>query len=226
MRRPQPFVLDTSTLRSELSEFAALLAQPERELSEQRDIAPLFRKNRNLAALLGFYNARLVTPNVCESELGLHGDQTCDLVIGHTEKSEYCFVEFEDARRNSVFSGKSKGTRDWSARLEHGFGQIVDWFRTLDVESRGDVHSEFFGGPFANYGGLLVIGRDAFLDRAGEPARLLWRSQHVLVNSKPVWILTFDQLYRDLEDRVRLLAPLPRRTAKGAGQPKHKRKPK
>ena len=114
------------------------------------------------------------------------------------------FVEFEDARPNSIFK-KSKPTPEWSPRFEHGFSQIVDWFYTLSDISQTKLFRDFFGTDLADYCGLLVIGRDAFLTDAMQ-ARLRWRSQNTLIGGRPISIITFDQLLRNFRGRVELYA--------------------
>lgn len=208
MKRFEPFTLDRAALDKELDSFRRLLGPPQRELSERKKILPFFKSRLNLASLLGFYNSHLVAPDVIKPELEIFGDHSCDLAVGERQggKCEFCFVEFEDARRNSIFQRGGKGTPDWANRLEHGFSQIVDWFHTLSGQTQTPQFREFFGTDLANYCGLLVIGRDAFLTDP-ERDRLRWRSQHVFVAGKPVSIITFDQLLRDLTSRVNFSAP-------------------
>jgi hypothetical protein len=206
MKRFQAFTLDRSALAGELAAFQRLLKPADRELSEGKDVLPFFKKNRNLASLLGSFNSHLVAPDVIKTEFELFGEHACDLAVGETQSRQFCFVEFEDARRNSIFNHGSKGSPDWATRLEHGFSQIVDWFHTLAGQAHSSLFSEFFGTSLANYCGLLVIGRDRFLSDADRD-RLRWRSQNVLVAGKPVSIITFDQLLHALTSRVQLVTP-------------------
>lgn len=48
---------------------------------------------------------------------------------------------------------------------------------------------------------LLVIGRDGFLG-VRERSRLQWRQQRVVVDSRHVHVLTYDQLLEDLSFRL------------------------
>lgn len=203
MRRFEPFVLDRTALKSELEAFRLLLTPDDKELSEQKDILPFFKAHRNLASLIGFAKSHLSLPNVIKSEFSFVGDHACDLAVGEQreEAGQFCFIEFEDGRKTSVYRHGTKGTPDWATRLEHGFSQIVDWFCVLADQSQTKSFREFFGTDLADYCGLLVIGRDRFLSDA-ERARLRWRSQNTLVGGKPVSIITFDQLFRDLAGRV------------------------
>ncbi|WP_313888528.1 Shedu anti-phage system protein SduA domain-containing protein [Nostoc spongiaeforme] len=51
--------------------------------------------------------------------------------------------------------------------------------------------------------GILVIGRDAFISPI-DKARLTWRLNKVLVDSRKIICITFDQLARDIRDRLSL----------------------
>ncbi|HEY1191288.1 MAG TPA: Shedu anti-phage system protein SduA domain-containing protein [Gemmata sp.] len=210
MKRFESFVLNRAALRDELNAFRLLLTPEDKELSEQKDILPFFKSNRNLASLIGFAKSHLSTPDVIKSEFPFVGDHACDLAIGERREGagQFCFIEFEDGREASIFRHTVKGTPDWAPRLEHGFSQIVDWFHVLADQSQTPLFREFFGTGLADYCGLLVIGRDRFLSDA-ERSRLRWRSQNMLVSGKPVSIITFDQLFQDLAGRVDYCAPEP-----------------
>jgi hypothetical protein len=65
---------------------------------------------------------------------------------------------------------------------------------TPDMEAR-------FGKRSIRYTGVLLIGRDQYL-QAGERLRLEWRQEHVVVNSKHVIYVTYDQLLDDLLFRL------------------------
>jgi len=49
--------------------------------------------------------------------------------------------------------------------------------------------------------GTLVIGRDHFLE-PGERRRLEYRRCHVLVDSRYIQCVTYDELLQDLSDRL------------------------
>jgi hypothetical protein len=83
-------------------------------------------------------------------------------VVGEWERGAYCFVEFEDARKDSVFKKQgAKATREWGARFDHGYSQIIDWFHKLDGRSPGIDLLARFGLYEIQYEAILVIGRDA-----------------------------------------------------------------
>lgn len=219
MKRPAPFALARDALPTELAAFARLLGPPDRELGERADVLPFFARHRKLAALIGMSYSRLAAPDRVKTELSLFGDCTCDLVVGSAANGRFCFVEFEDATPTSAFQSDSKGMPSWSPRLEHGLSQLVDWFYLLSDQSQTQQFRSFFSTDLVDYCGLLVIGRSAFLDE-NQQHRLRWRSQNTLIAGRPVWIVTFDELYSALAERVNLLA----HSAKPAARKKPKKR--
>ena len=198
------FSLNRQSLSEELSQFHTLL-NSKTDLGERDDILPLFRKCKNLSAYLGMLSREIGTPDKCHVEYSLNGKFFSDLVVGNTQKRCYCFIEFEDGRENSIFKGpvRKRKSRDWSGRFEHGFSQIVDWFRLMDDQRGTQDFCDEFGNGHICYSGMLISGRDHFLG-PGDSERLRWRSDRVLVNSKTIYCATFDQLYRDINERFAL----------------------
>jgi hypothetical protein len=102
----------------------------------------------------------------------------------------------------SLFIKRGKRvTRDWSPRFEHGYSQIIDWFHKLDELRRSDDLVTRFGGRSIHFSGVLVIGRDQHL-QPGEFERLEWRRANAVVASRRIECVTYDELARDLEDRL------------------------
>ena len=58
-----------------------------------------------------------------------------------------------------------------------------------------------------NYCGLLVIGRNKGLATI-ERERLDWRRRRVLVDSKHIYCMTFDELFEDLTFNVNKFGPV------------------
>lgn len=201
-----PFTSDPSRLRAELAAFETFLGPDTRELTERDAIIPFFKLHLNLAGLIGQFNSVLIRPNLIKPDLEFFGDHACDLAIGNGATGQFCFVEFEEAKAESVFKKSGRGVREWSARFEHGFSQIVDWFHTLDdMKNTGRFRGQF-GTNLADYVGVLVAGRRGFLD-AHQRDRLRWRSLNVQVAGKRVHCLTFDDLADMLRACVDLLVP-------------------
>lgn len=93
---------DPAICRFQLEEFKELLEQ-KKPLSEKNDILPFFRERIQLSAFIGSYHKDIERLNRVAFEFDIFGDFTADLAVGDSRKKSYCFIEFEDARLNSVF---------------------------------------------------------------------------------------------------------------------------
>jgi hypothetical protein len=114
----------------------------------------------------------------------------------------YTFVEFEDAGPRSLFvKCGDRLARGWSPRFDHGYSQIVDWFYKLQVMTDSADMEARLGKRAIDYTGVLIVGRDQHM-QTGEQLRLKWRREHVIVNSKRIVCVTFDQLLEDLTFRL------------------------
>jgi hypothetical protein len=119
---------------------------------------------------------------------------------------ELCLQD-RSAEADSVFKRVGpKARRDWSPRFSHGYSQIVDWFGKLHDMQQTAEFEDRFGARAIEYSALLVAGRDRHFE-PGEQRRLEWWRSFVVVNSKKIRCLTFDEL----------LALLARRLASYAG---------
>lgn len=203
MKKFDRFALSLPECRKELAGFKALL-DDKASLGERDDILPFFGANRHLAALIGSYNPKINAFDRLAVEFDLFGDFSCDLAIGDSTSHNYCFVEFEDASPKSVFTKKKgKETPEWSARFDHGFGQILDWFCVLDDQRRTPQFRDRFEADVIQYVGLLVIGRRQYLDDS-QFRRLRWRSEQVQVGARQVNCITYDELYQTLSLKVEI----------------------
>ncbi|MCP4106832.1 MAG: hypothetical protein GY749_15055 [Desulfobacteraceae bacterium] len=68
--------------------------------------------------------------------------------------------------------------------------------RTVDFKNK-------FGADYVNYHGLLVLRRSKALEYR-EQQRLKWRLDKILVDSKHIFCVTFDDLYSDLENHLKI----------------------
>jgi len=188
------------TCKNELDEFKNLLDK-QKILSEATDILPFFRNHKQLSVFLGSYVPYFVKFDRIAFEYQLFGDFSCDLVVGDSSKDTYLFIEFENANDKSIFEKKqTKETPEWSTRFEHGFSQIVDWFWKLDdMKHTTTLQNQF--GNLIQYYGMLVVGRNTYLEYR-EKIRKKWRLEKVLIDSKHIICLTFDELHSDLSDRL------------------------
>lgn len=202
---------DPIACRAEVEALRGLL-QGSADLSEGV-LRRFFKARRHLAALTGLYNPAIAHFDRVAWEYALFGDFRCDMVVGDSVTKACTFIEYENARPNSLFvKHGAKGTREWSPRFDRGYSQIVDWFYKIRVMTDTPDMEAKFGKRSIDYIGVLIVGRDRHMD-AGERMRLDWRREHVVVNSKKIVCVTYDQLLDDLTFRLDSFA----RAAKGGG---------
>jgi len=200
MKEFESYKFNLVTYKEELEAFKQLLTKP--NLEESKDILPFFKENQHLVAQIGTLVPDMQTPDKIAYEFDIFGDFKSDCVVGDSKGQNYCFIEFEDANKKSVFVQKTgKYKPEFSPRFEHGFSQIVDWFYKLDGLQDSRDFKERFGSSEINYHGILIIGRNDYLD---EPLkdRLKWRTNHVIINSKQILCYTFDDLYERLNRKL------------------------
>ena len=194
-------VFDQTACRQQVGELKAFL-ESSADLQEAKQIRPFFKARPQLAALVGSYNPRISRLDRIAWEFDLFGDFACDLVVGDSARKAYSFVEFEGAGPSSVFKKQgARAVRAWSPDFEHGYSQLIDWFYKLHDRHNSDELDARFGKRSIDFMGILIIGRDRFQD-AGERLRLEWRREHVIVHSKKIHCVTFDELLDDLTHRL------------------------
>lgn len=197
MKELNSILFDKVTYERELNDFEQMLNQ-HASLSESKHILPFFKKNKQVAAQVASFLPMFLYTDQIGFEFDIFGDFKCDLVVGNSQKHVYCFIEFEDATENSVFVKKNtKYQPEFSPRFEHGYSQIVDWFYKLDNTSAQQLEDRF-GTHHIDYFGLLVLGRNTYLSPS-ETRRLIWRHQKLIVDSKRIYVLTFDELLTALK---------------------------
>jgi hypothetical protein len=185
--------------RQEVLELRDRLAS-RRRLRERQDILPFLRDRSHLCALCGVYNPTVFQPNRIAWEYDVFGDFACDLAVGDALTKSFTFIEFEDARPGSLFVRHGrKAAREWSPRFLRGFSQLVDWFCKLDDRRNSDEFEARFGKRSIDGAGLLVAGRDGDLG-AGERFRFDWWRENVVVRSRRVHCVTYDELVANLLD--------------------------
>jgi hypothetical protein len=196
---------DRAQCRFELDQFQSLLDGKE-GLAERGDLQMFFKQNRQLTAFIGSNFAGIGPATQLAYEFSIFGDHSADLVIGNAEQQCFCAIELEDALPNSVFKKrKSKTTREWGRRFEHGFSQLVDWFFAFDDHKNTAAFANRFGHGHVEFSGLLVIGRSGGMSDY-ERKRLRWRSDRVSVNTHKLVCRTYDELRNDLEKYWRAIS--------------------
>ena len=74
-----------------------------------------------------------------------------------------------------------------------------------------------FGKHDIEYEGVLVIGRDHYLD-VKERDRLNWRRAHLILDSKKIHCVTFDELLQRILDRLDVLEVGPEAKPPGSSE--------
>jgi hypothetical protein len=198
-------VIDFQNCQFQLEEFEKLLNYKE-ELSEKHDLAPFFKQRQDLVSLIGHLHPSINKSDKYAHEFDIFGDFSSDFALGDSRRGAFCFVELEDARRNSIFKDVGRATTDWSPRFEHGYSQIIDWSYKLDEMEKLDFFEDRFGFRSIDSFSMLVIGRSKFLSEQ-EKRRMKWRERHVVVRSQQVRCFTYDELLAELKELVGM-APL------------------
>ena len=209
-----PVVWNSRQAENEVARLRTLLTS-QSDLSESGDVLPLIRAAPQLALCIGECYAGYQECDRISFEFDLFGDFACDLVVGSERRRSYVFVEFEGAEANSIFRRQAqKATRECAPPFARGFFQILDWFTKLASLEKTDDFENRFGARVIEYTGVLVIGRDAFLD-ASERRRFEWWRTHCVVNSRHLRCITFDELLADVTALLtRRERPAPRRGRK------------
>ncbi len=195
---------DPRQCRIEIDELGSMLGS-KTELSEKLDIQPFFKSRVQVSAFIGSFMRSIGPATQICFEYNFFGDFAADLVVGDKAYRQFCVIEFEDGKLQSIFKPSRIGkTRRWSARLEHGFSQIIDWYTMLDDLKKTERFKRDFGDGHIRFSSMLIIGRDAGLLDSHDRFRLDWRSDKVSVDTNNVICVTFDGLHRHMDHQLRL----------------------
>jgi hypothetical protein len=196
MKHFEPHVFDADKCRKDVEALKQFLAGS--PALKEHQLLSFFSARRHLCAALGFLNRWNAHADLLAWEYDLFGDFACDLAIGDSATTAYCFIEFEDAGPKSLFVQRAKkAMREWSSRIEHRCSQVIDWFHKLEDRRNSEEYEARFGKRSVEYCGAVLVGRDQHL-KPGEADRLAWRRQHVIVHSRNIFCITYDELLRYL----------------------------
>ncbi len=196
--------LDPKQCRVEIDELGAMLTATA-ELSEKRDVQPFFKGHHQVTAFIGSYVRNLGPATQFCFEYNFFGDYAADLVLGDKAYRQFCVVEFEDGRPESIFTpSPTNNRRVWNPRFEHGFSQIIDWYTMLDDLKKTQRFKRDFGDGHVRFAAMLIVGRDAGITDPHDRFRLDWRADKVSVDSNNVICVTFDELHRHMDQHLRL----------------------
>jgi hypothetical protein len=182
-------------LKEAVHAFEGLLVNEE-ELEEKKDIQPFFKSNPVLiiaiSELVGMSSMNI---DELEFEFQLWHDFICDVGFGSSKTNTYCLIELEDAKRNSIFRRTPKNHSKFSERFENGFSQIIDWFWKIDgLKNTSTEIEHLFNTHHPTIKSILLIGRSNFLKNSSEVARLKWRVEKTIIDSKRINCYTYDEL--------------------------------
>jgi len=195
---------DPKQCRIEIDEFGALL-QAKAELSEKADIQPFFKSRVQVSAFIGSLMRNIGPATQICFEYSFFGDYAADLVLGDKAYRQFCVIEFEDGRLQSIFKPSQTGnTRVWSPRFEHGFSQLIDWYTMLDDLKKSERFKRDFGDGHIRFSAMLIIGRDSGVSDSYDRFRLNWRADKVSVDSNNVICVTFDELHYHMDRQLRV----------------------
>ena len=197
----ESYTSDRQALVAELAEFEQLMS-PNTALREKEDILPFFRRNRHLAAYLGYANNYLAVPDLLGIEHNLLGFR-CDIAVGDSVNGQFTLVELEDAAKESVFRRDPKRQFPrWAPRYEAGFSQLVDWTWRIEHEKPPSIILQsVFGTTSPKIHYVLVIGRDRWIS-AAEGARLEWRRRYNGIHGQQTTIWTYDDFLGFVQRRL------------------------
>ncbi len=199
----KPIIFNPDRFRQELDDLEALL-NSKAELTETDDIQPFFKKCEHLTAYLGTFALNIAVATELCFEYEFFGDFKADVVLGSKQEKEFCVVEFEEGGQDSVFKKQPRRKNpEWSARFEHAFSQLTDWFYNLHDFKSTNGFANSFGTGHVNFTGLIVIGRSAGLDDA-KRNRMRWRTDRVLIDTHKINCITFDDLHAALKNKFNL----------------------
>jgi len=199
----EAIVFDPDRFQQELQEFDHLLRSNE-DLSETEHIQPFFKKSKHLTAYMGTFALNIAVATEICFEYEFFGDFKADILLGSKLEKEFCVVELEDGKQDTIFKKQKKRKNpEWSARFEHAFSQITDWFYNLEDFKNTAGFAATFGPGHTSFTGLLVMGRSASLDDI-KKSRLKWRTDTVSIGKHKVSCITFDDLHAVLQRKFNL----------------------
>ena len=192
---------DAKQAAAELDSFKSWLFV--RAHFSEKEVVAEIALRRHMACLLGF-TILMPSPDMIKFEFQVKGLFRVDLVIGNDKSRKFVLVEFEDGNENSLFKGGTNNYRYWSPRLEHGFGQVLDWGWAKHTHPGDLAFTNSFGGRVLDDCYVVVCGRNP---KPGslEEERFDFRRTRLSLSGVPLQLYTYDNLIDAMEDN---LAPI------------------
>jgi hypothetical protein len=167
--------------------------------SEKQVVAEIAAR-RQMTCLLG-YTILMPTPDLIKFEFEVKGLFRAHLVIGNDSLRKFVLIEFEDGKDDSSFKGGTRKYRYWWPRLEHGFGQLLDWGCAKHTHPGDVAFTNSFGGKILDDCYVVVCGRNP---KPGslEEGRLDFRRTRLSLNGVPLQLYTYDNLIAAMRDNL------------------------
>lgn len=201
-----PGQLSSSQCKTELAELKNIL-DSNLEIGET-DLLNFFKDRPQLILLMG-KAVGIDSPRRYNNELPIIGKYRADFVVSDENQSEFGFIEFEDAKTNSIFStrfNKKTSVYPWSPRFEQGYSQVIDWYLHLAAHNHSQNMKSEFGHYSIEYYGALIIGRNQSLKISNCKERFDQRIKKSLIDSKHITCYTYDELYNVMADQFDILS--------------------
>lgn len=186
---------------AQIDELEVLLATSQ-AVAERAELMPFFKENRHAAASLGLLHPEVWTPTLLDFEYSLYQKYRADLIVGDETRGTFLVVELENAGVESIFESRGRKEPYWSPRFLNGFSQLVDWLYTLDRLPSGSALEDEFGRTDPSFYPALIVGRREAITRS-EAKRLRWYREKVVVDSKRIIMLTFDDVVENVRGIIR-----------------------
>jgi hypothetical protein len=188
---------DPARAHAELSSFKAWLSS--RAFFREVDVVAEIKARPQMACLLA-YTIIMPAPDLFEFEFNIKGLFRADFVVGNDAARKFVLVEFEDGQSDSLFRGGTKQYRHWSPRLEHGFGQIIDWAWARHSHPSDAVLTNSFGGKVVDSCYVVVCGRDPVVGTLEEQRFDFRRS--IKMNGIDFQLYTYDDMANAMSDNL------------------------
>jgi len=157
------------------------------------------RARPQMACLLA-YTITMPAPDLHTFEFTIKGLFRADFVVGNHKSRKFVLVEFEDGNHDSLFKGGTKQYRYWSPRLEHGFGQIIDWAWAKHTHPGDLAFTNSFGGKVADDCYIVICGRNPAVGSL-EEQRFDYR-RSIKMNGINAQLYTYDDMVNAMSDNL------------------------
>ncbi len=188
---------DATTADAELSSFKAWVSP--RNYFSETDVVKEIKARPQMACLLAF-TILMPSPDLHKFEFNIQGLFRADFVVGNNAARKFVLVEFENGQNDSLFKGGTSNYRYWSSRLEHGFGQIIDWAWVKHIYPMDPIFKRSFQGRIVDSCYVVVCGRSPDAGSL-EESRFDFR-RSIKMNGIDFQLYTYDDMINAMSDNL------------------------